>query len=65
MIIESNDTILRLPQVLAKTGLSRTNVYGLIARGEFPQKLQLSPRTVGFLESEVNEWIISKISRRA
>ncbi|MGZ8200227.1 MAG: helix-turn-helix transcriptional regulator, partial [Methylosarcina sp.] len=43
--------IIRLPQTIAKTGLSRSTIYALVSRGEFPQQIKLSPRTMGFLES--------------
>ena len=53
--------ILRLPQVIEKTGLSRSTLYALISRGEFVTKINLSPRTMGFLESEIDEWIAGRI----
>jgi prophage regulatory protein len=65
MKTDSNTNIIRLPQTVQKTGLSRSTIYSLIARGEFPQKIQLSTRSIGFLESEVNDWIESKLSQRA
>lgn len=54
--------ILRLPQVIEKTGLSRSVIYALISRGEFVTKIKLSPRTMGFLESEVNAWIAERLN---
>jgi prophage regulatory protein len=47
--------ILCLLQITQKTGLSRGTIYTLIGRGEFPQQIKLSPRTIGFLESEVDQ----------
>jgi len=49
--------ILRLPEVLARTGLSRTNVYRRVAAGTFPAPVALGPRAVGWRESDVIEWI--------
>ena len=49
--------ILRLPEVIARTGLSRTNVYRRIAAGTFPAPVALGPRAVGWRESDVIEWI--------
>ena len=63
--IEMQNNILRLPQTIQKTGLSRSTIYSLVARGEFPPKIQLSTRSIGFLESEVNDWIENKLSQRA
>lgn len=65
MKTDSNTNIIRLPQAIQKTGLSRSTIYSLISRGEFPQKIQLSTRSIGFLESEVNDWIAEKLSQRA
>ncbi len=64
-IIEMQNNIIRLPQAIQKTGLSRSTIYSLISRGEFPQKIQLATRSIGFLESEINDWIESKLSQRA
>ena len=54
--------ILRLPEVIQKTGLSRSTIYLLINRGEFTQQIKLSPRTMGFLESEIDEWIADRVA---
>ncbi|MCX7084821.1 MAG: AlpA family transcriptional regulator [Methylococcales bacterium] len=59
--MQSNN-IIRLPQAIEKTGLSRSTIYALISRGEFPQKIKLSPRTMGFLESEVDAWIVDRLN---
>ena len=49
--------ILRMPAVLNKTGLSKSDIYGRIRRNEFPCPVQLGPRSVGFVEQEVNGWL--------
>ena len=56
--------ILRLPQTIQKTGLSRSPIYTLLNAGKFPAKIQLSERAIGFLESEVNDWIQQKTQNR-
>ena len=48
--------ILRLPEVIRRTGLKRTAIYERIKIGEF-RKISLGARAVGFLESEVEDWI--------
>ena len=47
--------ILRLPEVIAITGLRRSAIYKAIAENRFPQPVQLAPgcRAVGWLESEI------------
>ena len=57
--------ILRFPDVMNKTGLSRSTVYGRIRDGEFPAPVPLGGgRAVGFVEREVNCWIDAMVSRR-
>ena len=55
--------ILRMPEVEARTGLTARSIRRLVAKGEFPQPIRLSPRTVGWLESEVDAWILERAAR--
>lgn len=52
--------ILRLDDVEARTGIQRRTLYNWMARGVFPQPIDLGPRTVGWLESEISSWINEK-----
>jgi prophage regulatory protein len=58
----NSKNIIRLPRTIEKTGLSRSTIYMLLKRGEFPPKIKLSPRAMGFLESEVDAWIAGRIA---
>jgi prophage regulatory protein len=60
------NTLLRLPAVKARTGLSRSTIYDQIQCGLFPKQIPLGPRAVGWLESDIDSWIESHIrqSRR-
>ncbi len=49
--------ILRLPAVMEKVGLSRSSIYSRVRAGTFPKPVQLGERAVGWLESEIDEWI--------
>ena len=53
--------ILRFHQVQARTGLSRSTIYRRLAGGSFPKPLSLGARAVGWIESEVDEWIRQRI----
>jgi prophage regulatory protein len=53
-------TILRLPAVKATSGLSRSAIYALMAQGRFPRPLAIGIRAVGWLESEIDEWLSSR-----
>ena len=57
----SDKTILRLPEVLTRTGLSRSSVYAKIATHNFPPSIKLGPRAVGWIADEVEAWIQSRI----
>lgn len=51
----------RLPQVIKRTGLSRSTIYALIKCGQFKTPISLGARAVGWLESDVSEFIASRI----
>lgn len=54
--------ILRLPQVIGITGLSRSTIYNSIASGTFPPPFSLGPRAIGFLRSSVEAWMEARIA---
>lgn len=58
-------TIERLPSVLARTGLSRSTVYALVAGGTFPSPVKLSIRAVGWRSAEVDAWLASRVALRS
>ncbi len=51
------NVILRLPSVKARTGLSRSTIYDRVQKRQFPQPISLGVRAVGWVESEVEEWL--------
>ena len=57
-------TILRLPAVMARTGLSRSTVYLRISEDNFPTPVQLGGRAVGWVEAEIDEWLVHQIENR-
>lgn len=57
------NTILRLPAVVAATGLSRSTIYARILEGTFPLQISLGPRAVGWLECEIDAWITDQLDR--
>ncbi|MDP1657856.1 MAG: AlpA family transcriptional regulator [Methylotenera sp.] len=60
--VQKSVYIIRLRQVIEKTGLSRGTIYNLIKSGDFPKQIHLSVRTMGFLESEVDAWIAGRVA---
>ena len=49
--------ILRLPSVKSRTGLSRSTIYLKISQGSFPKPVSLGARAVGWLESQIDDWL--------
>ena len=52
---------LRLPEVMARTGLSRSTIYVRLEQGCFPRPVSLGSRAVGWVEAEVDEWMRERI----
>lgn len=53
--------LIRLPQVKQRTGLSRSTIYALIKKGQFKPPINLGARAVGWLESDVSEFIENRV----
>jgi len=53
--------LLRLPKVLEKIGVSRSQLYRLINQGGFPKQYHLSVRTAVWDEAEVEAWLHQKM----
>ena len=56
--------IYRLPAVCEVTGLSKATIYRLLARREFPSRVQLSPRCVGWRVAEIDAWLAARAGVR-
>ena len=59
--IQREPAFLRRKQVETHTGLSRSTIYQYIKNGVFPKPVPLGPRAVGWLESDVSEWIAARV----
>ena len=53
--------LLRLPEVLARTGLSRSRLYADLT---FPKSVKIGDRAVAWVEDEVQAWIDTQIAKR-
>ena len=49
--------LLRLPEVMAITGLSRSTIDRLVRTGLFPQSRQIAPRAVAWRWADVKIWV--------
>ncbi|MCL6335695.1 AlpA family transcriptional regulator [Pectobacterium carotovorum subsp. carotovorum] len=60
----TDNTLIRLSGVMKKTGLRKSWIYLLMKQGDFPQTVKIGARSVAWVESEVNDWIATRISQR-
>ena len=59
--IQREPAFLRRKQVETRTGLSRSTMYQYIKDGAFPKPVPLGARAVGWVESEVSDWITQRV----
>lgn len=59
-----SERILKSKETAERAGFSRRTMYYEISEGRFPRPVQLTPKRVGWLESEIDEWIKAKVDRR-
>jgi prophage regulatory protein len=55
---------LRMHEIIARVPFSRTHIYRLIARGEFPQNVKVGARRVAWIETEVDAWLAVRVAQR-
>lgn len=55
--------MLRLPDVVQKTGLSRSQIYRLVGLGSFPRQIQLGDRAAAWIEVEIERWLQERIDQ--
>ena len=58
----TNQSLIRLSEVLKRTGFGKAWIYRLISEGRFPAPVKIGTRAVAFVESEIDEWIETVIS---
>jgi prophage regulatory protein len=59
-----NAEILRKETVLKAIGISNSTLYAWMDSGLFPKPIQLGPRAVGWLESEIAAWVEARTQKR-
>ncbi len=60
-LVHEEVSFLRLPEVKSLTGLSKSSLYALIRENSFPAPVQLGPRTVAWVRSEIRQWAAERI----
>ena len=52
--------IVRMHEVLRRCGLSRSTLNRLRRTGQFPAARQLGAQSIGWLSSDIDEWLASR-----
>ncbi len=55
--------LIRLPEVMNRTGYGKAWIYRLISEGRFPRSIKIGIRSVAFVEREIDEWIQTAIDK--
>lgn len=54
--------IIKLPEVIKRTGKGRSSIYAGVDEGSFPAPIKIGKRASGWVEEEIEEWIDVRIS---
>lgn len=58
---KQNQSLIRMPEVLRRIGYGKAWIYKLISQERFPKPVKIGSRSIAFVESEIDEWINSRI----
>ncbi len=61
MVVKNPQRFLRIHEVIYKSGLTRAAIYAL---PDFPRPVKIGPRASAWVESELEEWMASRIAAR-
>lgn len=53
-------TVLKLPQVLERTAVSKSGLYRMMSAGAFPRPIKLGERAVGWRSTDIDAWLASR-----
>jgi prophage regulatory protein len=57
-------TLMRLPALLSRIGLSRSEIYRRVIAGTFPRPIKLGGRAVVWNSVEIDSWLADRIAER-
>lgn len=57
-------SVLRLPEVERRTGLTRPTIYRRAKDGSFPKPIRLGGNSSGWIESEISAWLADRVAAR-
>lgn len=56
--------LIKLKEVIEITGLSRSSIYTLAQKKEFPNPVKLSARSSAWVQSEIHDWVNERLAAR-
>ncbi len=62
--MEEHPTLLKLPQVIERVAISRSQLYRYLNDGQFPRPVKVGDRGVAWLASEVEAWVHARVAER-
>lgn len=63
-VAQSGMAFLRLPEVITRCGLQKSEIYRRVRSGRFPKPVRLGARATVWTESEIDAWILERIAER-
>lgn len=60
--MDTKPRLIRLPEVVARTGLRKSAIYQRAKDGTFPSSIKIGTYNVAWLESEIDEWVAERIA---
>lgn len=57
----SQESLIRLPEVMRRTGMSKTDVYRKIKSGDFPKQIRRSHKVAVWVERQIDAWVMAQI----
>jgi prophage regulatory protein len=63
LLLKTGLVILRIKKVEEKVGLKDSSIYQKISEGTFPTQVRLGARAVGWIESEIDAWIVDQVEK--
>lgn len=62
-VTDNTPRLINIKEVMNRTSLKTTAIYSLMKKGEFPRSIKITADRIGWLESDINEWITAKIEQ--
>jgi prophage regulatory protein len=62
--LQNSGEVIRLHELEKLTGRKRSSVYEDMAAGRLPKQIKIGPRAVGWLRSDIDEWLSERVAER-